>query len=65
VTAVIEIGDNQIVWRNFGYQTNYETFDHHSVYSGVGPFTFDRDSYTAVLNQYRAFARPDGAKGDV
>lgn len=54
VTALVEVTDETAVWRDFGYQNDYEPFDQDSVFSGVGPFTFDRTSYTRVLEEFRS-----------
>jgi hypothetical protein len=54
VTAVVEVADETVAWRDFGYQNDYEPFDQAGVFSGVGPFTFDRTSYTRVLEGFRS-----------
>jgi len=66
VTAVVEVGSCEVVWRDFGYQNDYEPFAQDAVLRGVGPFTFDRAAYSAVLSQFRSLvARPPRALGDV
>ncbi|TCC17255.1 hypothetical protein [Kribbella sindirgiensis] len=53
VTAVVEVHDELVVWRDFGYQNDYEPFDQRTVFTEVGPFTFDRRSYARVLEEFR------------
>lgn len=43
VTAAVDVGDDKVIWRDFGYQNNYEPFDQDAIFTGVGPFVFDRD----------------------
>lgn len=54
VTAVVEVGDDKVVWRDFGYQNDYLPFDQDAIFTGVGPFMFDRDEYWRVLEQFRS-----------
>ena len=51
VTAAVEVGDDKVVWRDFGYQNDYEPFDQDAIFTGVGPFVFSRDEYSHVLEQ--------------
>jgi hypothetical protein len=46
--------DDAVVWRDFGYQNDYEPFDQGAIFTGVGPFVFDRDEYSRVLEQFRS-----------
>jgi hypothetical protein len=50
---VIDRSDDTVVWRDFGYQNDYEVFDETDVFERVGPFSFDRADYDAVLQQFR------------
>ena len=54
VTAVVKVDERQVVWSEFGYQNNYEPFDATAVFDGAGPFVFDRDEYSAVLDRFRS-----------
>jgi hypothetical protein len=54
VTAVIEVSDEKVVWRDFGYQNDYEPFDQAYLFAGVGPFTFDRHAYARALEEFRS-----------
>jgi hypothetical protein len=68
VTAAVEVGDDKVVWRDFGYQNNYEPIDQDAICAGLGPFVFDRDEYSRVLEQFRAVVsetpRAPGADGE-
>ena len=58
VTAVVELDGEKVVWRDFGYQNDYEAFDPGAVFAGVGPFAFDRDAYAAALRRFRSLISP-------
>jgi len=53
ITAVIERGPGVVVWRNFGYQNNYEAKISADDYRGLGPFTFDAAEYDAFFDALR------------
>ncbi|MFB9963756.1 hypothetical protein [Sinosporangium siamense] len=40
---------DQMIWRDFGWQTDYDDTVDHDNYSGLGPFVFDRTDYEATL----------------
>lgn len=63
VTAVVEVQGDKVVWRDFGYQNDYEPFEQDDIFGGVGPFTFDRDAYSAVLNHFRSLISPSSDGG--
>ena len=50
ITVQIDVADNQITWRDFGYENNYEEHVERDSYSSVGPFHFSRQVYEATLN---------------
>jgi hypothetical protein len=50
ISALINVADNQITWRDFGYENNYEENVERDSYSSVGPFHFNRSDYQATLN---------------
>jgi hypothetical protein len=52
VTVIIDWTETNVVWRDFGYQNDYEPFTEDDVFTGVGPFEFDRARYEAVLEQF-------------
>lgn len=56
ITAVVEVRDRTVVWRDFGYQNDYEPFEATDIYDGLGPFEFDRDQYNAELQRFLALA---------
>jgi hypothetical protein len=45
VSAIIERVDDNIIWRDFGYQNNYDDTVHFEDLEGVGPFTFNATEY--------------------
>src|SRR5215204_5050187 len=49
VSAVIEQVGNRIVWRDFGYQNNYDGNVLFDDYRELGPFAFDADEYTSAF----------------
>jgi hypothetical protein len=49
VSAIIESVNNQIVWRDFGYENNYENIVRSESYRHVGPFVFDATEYERVI----------------
>lgn len=51
VSLVIErIGDN-IIWRDFGYENNYDGILHTEGFKEVGPFTFDSTDYAEAIRK--------------
>ena len=51
LSLVVErVGDN-FIWRDFGYENNYEGIVHTEGFTEVGPFTFDRAGYSAAIRQ--------------
>lgn len=49
VTAVIERVGDSYVWRDFGWQTNYEDTVYYDDYRHLGPYQFDAVEYESVL----------------
>jgi hypothetical protein len=49
VSVVIESVENQIVWRDFGYENNYENIVRSDSYRNLGPFVFDAAEYERVI----------------
>lgn len=47
ITAVIESEENKIIWKDFGYQNNYEEEIHPVRFSGM--FAFDESQYRTAL----------------
>lgn len=51
ISAVIESAGDEIVWRAFGYQNNYEENVVFDEYQDIGPFRFDAVEYSRVIGQ--------------
>jgi hypothetical protein len=49
ITVVVEKHDGAIVWKNFGYENNYEKEVLLDEYRSIGPFTFNAMEYERVL----------------
>lgn len=49
VSAVIERVEDAIIWRDFGYQNNYDENIIFDEYRDIGPFIFDADEYSHVI----------------
>lgn len=49
VTVEILDTDNGIVWRNFGYENNWENKINFSGLEQIGPFTFQKNQYRETL----------------
>jgi hypothetical protein len=43
-------GDH-VIWRDFGFQNNYEVEVISAGYAGVGPLVFDKVEYEAVIRR--------------
>ena len=53
VTIAIEETSSHFVWRNFGYENDYEdTIHSYDRYASIGPFYFDKLSYGRILKTY-------------
>jgi hypothetical protein len=48
-SCVIVKEGNAIVWKEFGFQSNYEDVVERKRYTAIGPFIFDFASYEPVL----------------
>ena len=51
VSLVIERVGNRIIWRDFGYENDYEGIVHSEGFEAVGPFAFNRGEYEKVIRQ--------------
>jgi hypothetical protein len=49
VTAVVDRVDREVVWRDLGWQTNYDPGVELEAFAELGPFRFDAAQYEAVL----------------
>lgn len=51
VSLVVERAGDKIIWRDFGYENDYEGIVHAEEFEEVGPFTFDRAAYGQAIRQ--------------
>ena len=51
VSLVIERVDKKIIWRDFGYENNYEGGVRVAGFEEVGPFAFNAYEYEKVIKQ--------------
>ena len=49
LTAIVERDGDVIVWRDFGWQNNYEDKVERDGFSTLGPFHFDASAYEKLL----------------
>ena len=49
VSAVVDFSDKTALWRDFGYQNNYEPEIHCEHLKNIGPFEFDLSDYKSKL----------------
>ena len=49
VSAIIEENGDHIIWRDFGYQNNYDESLYLENYVDIGPFAFDRRDYERAI----------------
>ena len=53
VTLLIEIEPGHIIWKDFGFENNYEDVVHTDNFQEIGPFTFDDTQYSEVFERIR------------
>jgi len=51
VSAHISASDNTVIWKDFGFQNNYESEIHFEKLRDLGPFHFDVESYRSKLSK--------------
>jgi hypothetical protein len=49
ISAVIEHPADTVIWRDFGWQTDYDPIVDREPFAEVGPFEFGREQYEAAL----------------
>ncbi len=49
VSAVVEEVKGKIIWRNFGYENNYEEEVKFGVYENISPMVFDKAQYVGAI----------------
>jgi hypothetical protein len=54
ITAKIEVTDKNVIWKEFGYESNILKPD-LSDYKEFGPFTFDKMQYFKILEGLKSF----------
>lgn len=52
ITAKIKVTDKQVIWHEFGHETNYSEPDLTS-HQEIGPFTFEKVTYVKTFEQLR------------
>lgn len=57
VTLVVERAGDKIIWRDFGYENDYEGIIHAEGFEQVGPFTFDLVDYEEAITQALKYER--------
>ena len=51
VSLVVEEVGDKIIWREFGYENNYEAVVYAKGFEDVGPFAFNCSDYRKVIKQ--------------
>ena len=51
VSLIVERVEDKIIWRDFGYENNYEEILHTEGYEDVGPFVFSRAEYEEAIKK--------------
>ena len=51
VSLVVEVVGNKIIWRDFGYENDYEGVVHREGFEALGPFAFNRTDYENVIKE--------------
>ena len=54
ITGKIEITENEVIWKNFGYENDYSEPD-FSDYKEIGPFYFDKEQYFRTMEGLKTF----------
>ena len=59
VTLLVERGPGVIIWKNFGFQNNYDETVHTLGFETIGPFTFDSKQYHELFERVRQLIKSD------
>lgn len=51
VTLLIERGPDHIIWKDFGFENNYDDVGHTADFQDIGPFTFDLRPYHELFER--------------
>jgi hypothetical protein len=57
ITIRIDLVSDAIIWRDFGFENNYECKVERSAFSSLGPYHFDRLDYEARLQAFLSDGR--------
>jgi len=58
ITADVCSEDDQIVWKNFGFENDYdEEMSDFETYQGIGPFSFHKGEYTRAFESYLSIGK--------
>lgn len=49
ISAIIDFSNGSVIWKDFGYQNNYEPEIHGEHLKRLGPFEFDLEDYKSRL----------------
>lgn len=53
VTLLIERGPDHIIWKDFGFENDYDDVVHTADFQEIGPFTFDLRQYHELFERIR------------
>ena len=60
VTLLVQSEADVIIWKDFGFENNYEDAVHTEGFQDIGPFTFDANQYREVFERIRLMKSGDG-----
>lgn len=53
ITALIEVTDTSVIWKDFGYETD-DSEPELEAYKHIGPFVFEKTAYTNTLEKIKS-----------
>lgn len=59
LTLVIERGSDHIIWKDFGFENDYDDVVHTRDFQDIGPFTFDAREYHELFERIRQMDHPN------
>ena len=63
VTLVVQTEADVIIWKDFGFENNYEDVVHTDGFQDIGPFTFDANQYRELFDRIRELQQPANTRG--
>ena len=60
VTLFVQSEADVIIWKDFGFENDYEDAVHTEGFQNIGPFTFDANQYREVFERIRLMKSGDG-----